>query len=270
MHQAVYKVAEFVAHSAEVLDVNIGRKSGDLLATCGADRKVNIWSLQSGNNLMVRAARNAMPPLRTTPCHNPHGFETPTDSSAVEHASGSGPLCACTSGLTRSTSAARHARRRRPASSRERCGRPRATRAVAQSLSGHTSSVECVAFDQSEESIVAGSSGGTLKLWDLERGKVARTLTGHRSNCLCVAWHPYGEFFASGSSDTNLKVWDIRRKACIQTYKGHGRGVSRLSFSPDGRWIASGGDDGSVRLWDLTMGAQLCVCVCVCVSCSCV
>jgi WD40 repeat protein len=77
MHQAVYKVAEFVAHSAEVLDVNIGRKSGDLLATCGADRKVNIWSLQSGNNLMVRAARNAMPPLRTTPCHNPHGFETP-------------------------------------------------------------------------------------------------------------------------------------------------------------------------------------------------
>ena len=41
----------------------------------------------------------------------------------------------------------------------------------AQSLSGHTSAVECVAFDGSEEVVVAGSAGGTLKLWDLDEGK---------------------------------------------------------------------------------------------------
>ena len=126
-----------------------------------------------------------------------------------------------------------------------------------QSLSGHTSAVECVSFDSNEQTVIAGSAGGTLKLWDLEQAKVARTLTGHLSNCISVQWHPYGEFFASGSVDTNLKIWDIRRKLCIQTYKGHARGVRQIIFSPDGRWVVSGGDDGVVKLWDLTAGRQV-------------
>jgi hypothetical protein len=62
LHPAVYKVTEFVAHSAEVLAVNIGRKSADLLATCGEDRKVNVWSLSTGANLMVRAVARCLLP----------------------------------------------------------------------------------------------------------------------------------------------------------------------------------------------------------------
>ena len=58
-----------------------------------------------------------------------------------------------------------------------------------QSLSGHTSAVECVTFDSNEQTVIAGSAGGTLKLWDLEQAKVARTLTGHRSNCVSVQVH---------------------------------------------------------------------------------
>ena len=54
------------------------------------------------------------------------------------------------------------------------------------SLAGHTSAVECVSFDSNEQTVIAGSAGGTLKLWDLEQAKVARTLTGHRSNCVSV------------------------------------------------------------------------------------
>ena len=54
------------------------------------------------------------------------------------------------------------------------------------SLSGHTSAIECVTFDSNEQTVIAGSAGGTLKLWDLEQAKVARTLTGHRSNCISV------------------------------------------------------------------------------------
>lgn len=40
-----------------------------------------------------------------------------------------------------------------------------------QSLAGHQSPVECVAFDNGEEAIVAGATGGTIKLWDLEQAK---------------------------------------------------------------------------------------------------
>ena len=40
-----------------------------------------------------------------------------------------------------------------------------------QSLSGHSSPVESVAFDSSEILVVAGASSGVIKLWDLEETK---------------------------------------------------------------------------------------------------
>jgi len=40
-----------------------------------------------------------------------------------------------------------------------------------QSLSGHTSSVQSVTFDSAEVLVLAGSSNGTIKLWDLEEAK---------------------------------------------------------------------------------------------------
>jgi katanin p80 WD40 repeat-containing subunit B1 len=114
-----------------------------------------------------------------------------------------------------------------------------------------------VCFDVQEEVVVGGATSGTIKLWDLDQGKVIRTLVGHRSDCQAVEFHPYGAFFASGSLDTNLKVWDIRRKACIQTYKGHAAGLSVVRFSPDGKWVVSGDEDGLVKVWDLSAGKLL-------------
>lgn len=40
-----------------------------------------------------------------------------------------------------------------------------------QSLCGHTSPVESVAFDSAEVLVLAGASNGMIKLWDLEEVK---------------------------------------------------------------------------------------------------
>lgn len=40
-----------------------------------------------------------------------------------------------------------------------------------QTLSGHTSPVESVAFDSAEILVAAGASSGLIKLWDLEDTK---------------------------------------------------------------------------------------------------
>lgn len=122
------------------------------------------------------------------------------------------------------------------------------------SLSGHTSSVESVKFNSSEELVVAGSQSGTMKIYDLEPAKIVRTLTGHRNSIKCMDFHPYGEFVASGSTDTNVKLWDVRRKGCIFTYKGHEDQVNMIKFSPDGKWLVTASEDKTIKLWDLTMG----------------
>ena len=46
-----------------------------------------------------------------------------------------------------------------------------------QSLAGHQSGVECVAFDAAEEAVVAGAAGGTLKMFDIAAAKGARART---------------------------------------------------------------------------------------------
>lgn len=40
-----------------------------------------------------------------------------------------------------------------------------------QSLSGHTSPVESVAFNTGEVLVLGGASSGVIRLWDLEEGK---------------------------------------------------------------------------------------------------
>lgn len=75
-----------------------------------------------------------------------------------------------------------------------------------QSLSGHTTPVECVRFGHTEELVCAGSQTGALKIWDLEAVKIVRTLTGHKSSVRCMDFHPYGDFLASGSTDASIKV----------------------------------------------------------------
>lgn len=40
-----------------------------------------------------------------------------------------------------------------------------------QSLCGHTSPVESVAFDSAETLVLGGASSGVLKLWDIEEAK---------------------------------------------------------------------------------------------------
>jgi len=174
MSKRVWKLQDFVAHSGDVLCARLGEKSGQVLATGGDDKRVNIWKVGKPNAMM--------------------------------------------------------------------------------SLTGHSTSVECLVFDKHEEVLVVGCGGGSMQVWNLEYRKMAGTLNGHRAACTSVEFHPYGEFFASGSADTNLKIWDLRRKSCIQTYKGHTGTINSIRFSPHGRWVATGAKDGKVKIWDLTAG----------------
>ncbi|KUF95651.1 Katanin p80 WD40 repeat-containing subunit B1 [Phytophthora nicotianae] len=125
------------------------------------------------------------------------------------------------------------------------------------SLSGHQSAVESIVFDPAEHKVVAGSQAGSIKVFDLEAGKVNRTLKGHMASTIAVDYHLYGDYVASGSRDTIVKVWDLRTKSCMQTFKGHSSEVTAVSFTPDGRWLTSGDQDGVIKIWDLTAGRLL-------------
>ena len=51
--------------------------------------------------------------------------------------------------------------------------------------------MECVSFDSAEEIVVAGATGGTVKLWDLEqaKGMHANALKNAQASCTVKSQH---------------------------------------------------------------------------------
>ena len=111
-----------------------------------------------------------------------------------------------------------------------------------------------VAFSPDGKTLAAGSGDKTVRLWDVETGKLLRTLTGHGDVVRSVAFSPDGKTLASGSIDKTLRLWDVRTGNLAATLKGHS--LKSLAFSPDGQTLASGGHDKTVQLWDVARKEQ--------------
>ena len=68
---------------------------------------------------------------------------------------------------------------------------------------------------------VSASGDNTLKVWDLETGRVLRTLEGHSHFVYGVAVTPDGKRAVSASADKTLKVWDLETGRALRTLEGH-------------------------------------------------
>ncbi|CAI7662679.1 unnamed protein product [Penicillium bialowiezense] len=126
-----------------------------------------------------------------------------------------------------------------------------------QTLEGHSSSVQSVAFSPDGQTVASGSYDQTIKLWDAQTGNELQTLKGHSDSVRSVAFSPDGQTVASGSSDRTIKLWDAQTGNELQTLKGHSDSVRSVAFSPDGQTVASGSRDRTIKLWDTQTGNEL-------------
>ena len=134
-------------------------------------------------------------------------------------------------------------------------------------LRGHTSTVRCLKVLHNRPIAVSGSRDGTLRVWDVQRGRMLRLLAGHagsvRSLDVC------GNRVVSGSydctcrvrsfcidplrcADWRIQLWDVDTGKCLQVFRGHFNQIYTVAF--DGKIIASGGLDTTVRVWDAQTG----------------
>jgi WD40 repeat protein len=138
---------------------------------------------------------------------------------------------------------------------------------------GHAGSVTTIAVSKSGKRLVTGSTDLTVKVWDVNTGKLDYTLRDHpvgssyRYQCAieCVTFSSIGHFASAANThrERNVLVWsdwnepeepepsDISQD--YSRYNRHTPITQAIAFNPDGDLIAKGNDDGVVELWRSTV-----------------
>ncbi|KAJ1435722.1 WD40/YVTN repeat-like-containing domain superfamily [Sesbania bispinosa] len=121
---------------------------------------------------------------------------------------------------------------------------------------GYSFGIFSVKFSNDGRELVAGSSGDSIYVYDLEANKLSLRILAHASdvNTVCFA-DETSHLIYSGSDDSFCKVWDRR---CLITkgkpagvLMGHLEGVTFIDTRGDGRYFISNGKDQTIKLWDI-------------------
>ena len=197
-------------------------KSG-LLATCGADRTVRVWtSDETGWRCLAVSSE-----FRRTVRRVAWG----TDGRSI--------AAACFDGISTIL---------------ELMGGAEPRLEAAVTLEGHENEVKGVAYSGSGGLLATCSRDRSVWIWevgtDFEYECIA-VLSGHNGDVKSVTWHPAVELLVSCGYDSVAKVWaeDEDDWFCTETLSGHGDTVWDAVFDGAGERLATVGADRAAILW---------------------
>jgi WD40 repeat protein/serine/threonine protein kinase/tetratricopeptide (TPR) repeat protein len=121
--------------------------------------------------------------------------------------------------------------------------------------------VQCIAVSPDGKVLASGSSGSTVKVWDLASGQeeVRSRRDAGGLGISSMAFSPDSATLAAGVVDGTILLWDVPTMEARSPIRIHNHAIASLSYSPDGKVLAAGTDNGRmgiVKFWDLTTGRE--------------
>ncbi|CAN6805604.1 unnamed protein product [Brassica oleracea] len=208
-----YKLQEFVAHSAAVNCLKIGRKSSRKLVTGGEDHKVNLWAIGKPNAILSLQGHSSGVDSVT--------FDASEGLVAAGAASGTIKLWDLEEAK------------------------------IVRTLTGHRSNCISVNFHPFGEFFASGSRDTNLKIWDIRKKGCIHTYKGHTRGVNVLRFTPDGRWVVSGGEDNIVKVWDLTAGKLLHEFKSHEGQIQSLDFHPHEFLLATGSADKTVKFWDL-------------------
>ncbi|ELT99505.1 hypothetical protein CAPTEDRAFT_108416 [Capitella teleta] len=125
-----------------------------------------------------------------------------------------------------------------------------------------TAPVTHMTFDESGETLVAGSADFTVKVVDVVTSS-EQVLRGHEAPVLSVALHPQGGYVASSSCDGTLRLWSTEQQRVVHTITGFPKSndfsaallLCRMAWDKSGKYLAVPFEKGvrvyNQGIWDI-------------------
>ncbi|EOY28358.1 Transducin/WD40 repeat-like superfamily protein isoform 4 [Theobroma cacao] len=208
-----YKLQEFVAHTANVNCLSMGKKTRRLLITGGDDHKVNVWAIGKPTSLMSLC-----------------GHTSPVESLAFDSAEVL-VLAGASTGVIKLWDLEE-------------------TKMV-RGLTGHRSNCTAMEFHPFGEFFASGSMDTNLKIWDIRKKGCIHTYKGHTRGISTIRFTPDGRWVVSGGFDNVVKVWDLTAGKLLHDFKFHEGHIHSIEFHPLEFLLATGSADRTVKFWDL-------------------
>lgn len=125
---------------------------------------------------------------------------------------------------------------------------------LVQNIAARTLRGSALAVTPDGQRVIAGGLGHSVKVWEIESGRLLWTLTGHLDPVHAVAVIEDGRRAVSGSWDGMLGLWDLEGGRLEKMLIGRGGRIECLAVTPDGHTAVAGMEDGALEVWDLQAG----------------
>jgi WD40 repeat protein len=113
----------------------------------------------------------------------------------------------------------------------------------------HNGFVVGIAFSPDGKHLLTSGRDLTVKLWEVETGKLVRTYTGTTDNVEALAFSKDGKRFLAGENKV-VHLFDTESGKILHRFEDHTDWVYAVAFV-DGRRALSAGADNMMRLWGL-------------------
>lgn len=123
------------------------------------------------------------------------------------------------------------------------------------SLPGHTKEVGTLSFSADGRWLASGGADNSLKIWDVQAGRLKKSLDGLGDAAHAVKFLADGRTVAVVCLDNTVAYWDSEAAALRNRVTAFTNNLWTIVLGPDGRTLATGGADRKVvRLVEASSG----------------